>query len=417
MDYAGAVKRPTAASLKKVTPENLAALGAERLAELLASAAEARPDLKRRLRMELAAEQGAEHLGAEIDRRLNTLETSRGKVSWRQRPTFVRDLDGLRGLITGRLAGLDATGALERMWRFMDLQRRLSTRVRDKDGSLAAVFDQAAGDVGALLRKAEEARAAAGLAGAIARHPANWTQWLPRVLQAAPPALAAGALRAISDRGGATAAWMPPIRQLADAAGDADAFAATFSKDALRTPSVAAAAASRLLAAGRVEEAGRALDGAKGAAGDADWEGVRIDYLEATGEREAAQSARWSAFERTLSLELARAFTRRLPEFEDVEAEGRAFEHAARWPEFARGLGFLMEWPALPEAARMIERRAGEAGGVGLQLAELWAGRLRARQPRAAAVLLRAAAAMAARRRDRETSERLTREADEIAPE
>lgn len=109
------MKRPTVASLKKVTPENLTALGAERLAEILVAAALTRPELKRRLRMELAAEQGAEHLLSEVDKRLSSLETSRSKVSWRQRPTFVRDLDALRVLIAQRLAGLDPAAALNRM--------------------------------------------------------------------------------------------------------------------------------------------------------------------------------------------------------------------------------------------------------------------------------------------------------------
>ena len=49
------MKTPTVASLKKVTPDNLARLD-ERLAEIVAEAADTRPDLKRRLRMELAAE-------------------------------------------------------------------------------------------------------------------------------------------------------------------------------------------------------------------------------------------------------------------------------------------------------------------------------------------------------------------------
>ena len=66
------MKRPTAASLKKVTAQNLAALGADRLAELLVAAALNRPELKRRLRMELAAEQGADHLLPEIDKRLGS---------------------------------------------------------------------------------------------------------------------------------------------------------------------------------------------------------------------------------------------------------------------------------------------------------------------------------------------------------
>ncbi|HEY2707084.1 MAG TPA: hypothetical protein VGI95_03445 [Caulobacteraceae bacterium] len=52
------MKGPTAASQKKVNAENLLGLGAERLAEILVSVAEPRVDLKRRLRMELTAQQG-----------------------------------------------------------------------------------------------------------------------------------------------------------------------------------------------------------------------------------------------------------------------------------------------------------------------------------------------------------------------
>src|SRR3954470_20452203 len=111
---ASPMKRPTPASLKKVTAENLAGLGAERLAEILAGVAAARPELKRRLRMELAAEQGADHLALEIDKRLASLEASRSRVSWRQRASFVRELDVLRGLITNRLATLDSAAALDR---------------------------------------------------------------------------------------------------------------------------------------------------------------------------------------------------------------------------------------------------------------------------------------------------------------
>src|SRR5688572_8010493 len=113
------MKRPTAASLKKVTAQNLARLGPDRLAELLLTAAETKPELKRWLRMELAAEQGADHLLPEIDKRLAALSTSRSKVGWRQRPTFIRDLDSLRGLIADRLLPLDPKAALERMWLFM----------------------------------------------------------------------------------------------------------------------------------------------------------------------------------------------------------------------------------------------------------------------------------------------------------
>lgn len=423
------MKRPTAASLKKVTPENLAALGAERLAVLLAAAAETRPELKRRLRMELAAEQGSDHLLAEIDKRLGSLELSRSKVSWRQRPTFVRDLDGLRTLIAGRLAGLDAPAALDRMWRFMDLARRLGARVRDRDGELAAVFVRAAGDVGALLRRSGEAepRAEDGAEGvgaheigalveAVTRNPAHWAGWLPATLEAAPPGAARLALLGLSERPGAVAAWTAPLRRMADAAGDVDAYRATFTSAALRTPQPAADVAGRLLAAGRLEEAGAVLEAARPPARQAPdyaWETGWIDWLEASGQAEAAQAARWASFERTLSPERLRAFTRRLADFEDVEAEGRAFAYAAGHRDFERGLRFLLDWPALPEAARMVETR-GEGSALAGPEAEAWAERLRARQPGAARILLRTAAQAASRRKDQAASARLTAEADAL---
>jgi len=114
------MKRPTVASRKTLTVENLAGLGADRLAHILLGVADTRPDLKRRLRMEVAAEQGAEHLVPQVDKRLATLETSRGRVTWRQKPAVIRDLDALRGLIAERLAGLERGAALERMWLFLE---------------------------------------------------------------------------------------------------------------------------------------------------------------------------------------------------------------------------------------------------------------------------------------------------------
>ena len=139
------MKHPTAASRKKVTPENLAQLGAGRLAAILAEVAESRPDLKRRLRMELAAEQGAEHLLVEIDKRLLAFQTSRSRISWRQRNAFIRELEGLRRLIVERLAELDKGAAADRAFAFLALARPVRTRIRDRDGALAAVVNRAAG--------------------------------------------------------------------------------------------------------------------------------------------------------------------------------------------------------------------------------------------------------------------------------
>ncbi len=418
------MKRPTPASRKKVTPENLAALGAERLAEILASAAEARPDLKRRLRMELAAEQGAEHLTPEIDRRLVSLETSRGKISWRQRPGFVRDLDALRGLIADRLAPLDRAAAVPRMLGLLSVARRVGGRLRDKDGALAAVFSHAARDLGGLVAEGDVGRAADGLVEAIVLSPIAWSQWLPIMLDAASPRLADEALRRLSARSGASASWLPLIRQLADAAGDPGAFRATFTAKQLLDPSVAAEVAQRLLGVDRVGEAAALLERARPAGPswrreepdlDFDWETAWIETLDRSDRGAEAQAARWASFERTLSPARLRDFTRRLADFDDVEAEGRAFAYAATHPDFAAGLRLLIDWPALSEAARLIEARGDEIAAPAEDV-ELWAAKLGTRYPAAAERLLRKAAAAAFRRRDFATCDRLTAEADAVAP-
>ena len=136
--------RRSSGSRKKVTAETLVGLGAERLAEILADVADTRVDLKRRLRMELAAQEGPGPLTVEIDKRLSAFETSRGQITWHQRPAFIRDLDALRDLIVARLAPLDASAATERLWRFMGAAEQSYRRYRERNGELEAVFERAA---------------------------------------------------------------------------------------------------------------------------------------------------------------------------------------------------------------------------------------------------------------------------------
>lgn len=405
---------------RRVTPETLAGLGAERLGEILAGVAETRPDLKRRLRMEIAAQQGPGALAPEIDKRLAAFETSRGKVTWRQAPAFLRDVDALRELIAGRLAEHDAGAAVERLWRFMATARQLDARYGERGSELDRIFAKAAADLGRLLAHRDVYTAAFQLAEALSAHPSGWQQWLPGLLAEASAALAQRTLLEMAERPGGAPGGMTLVRQLADAAGDVDAYRATWTEAALRTPSVAAEAARRYLAAGRTEDAGDVLRGAApkstraGATPpDFDWESAWLDYLDQAGRAEAAQAARWASFERTLAVDRARAFIGRLADFDDVAAETRAFAVAAAFDDAEAGLRFLMGWPALAEAAQMIEAR-GEEISLAPDVAELWAARLRRRFPKAAHRLLCRAAAAALRRRDFKSSDRLTSEAETI---
>jgi hypothetical protein len=334
--------------------------------------------------------------------------------------SFIRDLDVLRGLIAERLAPMDRAAALQRLWRLVGAAPEVGRRVRDRDGALAAVFQRGVQDIGALMASEPAEPAAEALADAVVRDPGGWAEWLPYVLAGASPALAEAALRSISDRPEPARGWLPIIRQLADAAGDVDAFRSTYPDAAERTPQVAADIAQRLLAANRIADAGAVLErasrsGTAGGAPDFDWETAWIDYLDRSGDQAAAQAARWSSFERTLFVARAKAFVSRLEGFDDVEAETRAFDYASRHPDFERALEFLMEWPALPEAAQMIQARPDDVQAPP-EKAERWAAKLRLRQPAAAHLLLRKVAAAAFRRRDFATCDRLSEEADAISP-
>src|SRR3954467_15993722 len=97
-------QRGRTASKKTLNLDNLQALGARRLAELLLELAAGDAAAKRRLRLELSAEAGPEAVAADIGKRLAALRQARSFVDWQKRPAFVRDLDRQRRLILDKVA-------------------------------------------------------------------------------------------------------------------------------------------------------------------------------------------------------------------------------------------------------------------------------------------------------------------------
>ena len=67
-------------SKKTVTLDNLAALGVERLAEILVALADDDAEVKRRLRLELAAQVGGDSIAAEISKRIAALKSARSSL-------------------------------------------------------------------------------------------------------------------------------------------------------------------------------------------------------------------------------------------------------------------------------------------------------------------------------------------------
>src|SRR5215207_2959693 len=160
------------ASKKSVNAENLAALGAQRLAAILMDLAEHDADTKRRLRLDLAGQAGGEIIAAEISKRLTSLKSARSFVDWHKRRDFVKDLDLQRTMIVDRLAPTHPDLALDLMWRFLDLVEPVLNRVDDSNGTVGDVFRAACDDLGAIASsaKSDPARLAERVFAAVTRN-------------------------------------------------------------------------------------------------------------------------------------------------------------------------------------------------------------------------------------------------------
>ena len=74
--------------------------------------------------------------------------------------------------------------------------------------------------------------------------------------------------------------------------------------------------------------------------------------MEALGRNVEAQAFRWQCFD-----------LKRLPDFEDLEAEESAMSHALKSSNVHQALAFLVFWPALDKAATLVTKRASELNG------------------------------------------------------
>ena len=156
------------------------------------------------------------------------------------------------------------------------------------------------------------------------------------------------------------------LQEIADAQGDVDAFIAQQSEKAKTVPRVAAEIARRLLEAGRAEEAWSAInavDEKRPGWIPFEWEEVRLEVMEAFGRKVDAQAFRWQCFERTLNSDHLRAYLKRMPDFEEIEAEERAMSYALGFPNIHQALIFLVSWPALDKARSSWSSVRGELNG------------------------------------------------------
>jgi hypothetical protein len=407
--------------------KNLAALGAERLAELLLDVTAGDAAAKRRLRLELASRAGGDVAG-EIRKRLVSIARSRSYVDWRKVKELARDLETQREAIDAHVAATSPGEAFDLLWRMLEMAPSIYERCDDSNGAIGSVIASARDDLGAISAKAGKpvgALADRVFAAVCANDYGQFDELIGLMSQALGPdglnrlkaqfeELAANA--PVGDAGGERRmiglSTRGPIYQddyeqgrherlvrsalteIADELGDVDGFAGRYSDGERANPAIAAAIAERMLAADRASEALAALDGAADGFSRGghwpDWQRVRIEVLDALGRSDEAQGERWQLFERGLDAGYLRAHLKRLPDFDDMEAEERALSFASRFTSFHQALAFLIDWPALDRAAGLIMVRAGELDGNQYWLLTSAADALEQRHPLAATLALRA---------------------------
>ena len=417
------------ASKRTLNAANLEALGARRLAELLVGIASGNRAARRRLRLELAAAEGAEALADEIRDRLGTIGRARAFLDWRKRRDLAADLEIIRETIARRVAEADPAEALELMWQLTELANPTLERCEDHEGKVIAVFRAAVADLGRIAsaagadptRLADRAfEAATGnrygqyddliavLVPALGKEGLERLKGRTIEFGNEPKAQREGRERSPAERVFSGTAEEDRIvehqrrhivqsilRDVADAQGDVDAYVAQHDAETRKVREFAAGIGRRLLKAGRAEEALAALDEPVNVhrdwtPHDFGWEDARIDALEALGRTDEAQQVRWGCFERSLSAPHLRAYLRKLRDFDDIETEEKALDHVLGFPDGPEALSFLVSWPALSRASRLVLERLEDLDGADDEILVPAADALSADHPLAATMVLRA---------------------------
>jgi hypothetical protein len=411
-------------SKKTLNKTNLAALGADRLADLLMEVSAGSADIKRRLRLELSHNLGASELAHEVRKRLAALRKSKTYVSWRKRKSLVTDLKTQVSMIVDKIAADDPVTAFELLWQFMELAPFIYARADDRRGDIGAVFDAAIQNFKNLGPRAIPD--AATLADSI------WTMlcddehgvWddiigllaptlgddgLARLKAhvqdfAATPMARGNAdhdaiqflrdLRGERDyRGELKARFVKRcLQEIAEVTGDTAAYIAQFSPEDQRHKAIAAEIAMLMLDDNAPDKSLAALYLARDSAGHRGlnaWDDAMIATLIALDRQDDAQTHRWACFEDRLSLPHLRDYLKALPDFEDVEAEDRARQYALRYPDILPALHFCLEWPDLLTGSQMVISRADEIDGDDYEFINYAVDMLRDKYPLAAVLLVR----------------------------
>lgn len=403
------------AARSKLTVDSLAELGAKRLAEILIAEAGRNRQLKQAVQMALAAETGSAEVGHQIRKRLAQLARSQTFVTWEKAKELAAELERLRTAIVETVGAANPKLAAELLWQLIDLHSSVFERLDDSSGRVSGLFRSACQDLGPLLKhaKIKPGELAPMVLQRIIDNGYGIYDGIVLALNDALGREGRNALRQLLDErrqahlvSEKRAAVLPgrfdytlsglllALRDIADCESDVDAFIDTYEGFDLTNPAYATEIAERLLRAGRPEEALLYLD--QGAPNEPnrhfkelEWSDVRIGVLDALGRKDDAQALRFSLFDRHLSAPHLKAYIGLLGDFDDVEAERAALAQVEGQGNVHAALAFLINWPALDRAARVVDARIEEIDGDLYELLDPAASALEGKHPLAAVLLRR----------------------------
>ena len=415
------------AAKQTLNVKNLESLGAQRLAELLIEISTGDAAAKRRLRLELAGASSSEDLAKEVRKRIVSIARSTSFVNWQKRKALVSDLETQHDAITNKIGKENPTVALELLWRFMELAPTIYSRCDDSSGIISSVFSSVCSDFGILAQAAKPdpldlanqvydalltnsygqfdnllKSLSSYLGHNGLEHLRKKMLELKRSFLTEGPAanrnksnvsMSSGIVY-VDDYRQDRQIWNTSyiLRNIADQLGDVDGYIAELNEDEKSVPKIAANIAVRLVKAGRAEEALKFLGNAKSRHDDwPDYELVdaKIAAYEALKNKIDSQAVRLHYFKRTLSASHLRDYLQNLPDFDDIEAEEEALQYAESFKGFLTSLHFLVKWPALERAARVVLLHSAKIDGDNYEILSPSAEALCDKFPLAATVLLR----------------------------
>lgn len=357
--------------------KNLEGLGAPRLSELVLELAEGNAAAKRRARAELCLAAGPNEAAKFISTRLAAIRGDKSDLDRDQDNILAKELEGYRRMISERIGVQFPEIGLELILQLIDLAPFVNYRQNHWHGSADQVFQAAAQDLRDIAIEAKTGHET------LADHALRIIlddsgQNFPLLAVTLGPALGKGGLehlkarlKTIKEKEAENICRYEfrkymfkqqiavGLRGIAFFQQDVGAFIRHFSKQDHALPEIAAELAERLIKADRAKDALKLLDAIDRKLDPVDFahsarNEIKIRALDKLDRQEEAQEERLAIYRETFSARILREYLKRLPDFEDIEAEERELDFAMNSNRPLSAFRLLLEWPDYDRAAKLV---------------------------------------------------------------